>query len=513
MALTPTEEAQTRQLLDQLAALLSLATSEPTIISKLAATKVSLSDLSSVVTVNDTDLLLSRQGTDDKSVTVEKLKDFVKDSVSTVAFNDGTAASPSITNDGDLDTGFYFPAANTIGVTAAGVERLRFTTTGVGVNVATPAGAFDIAETVPTAGANGFYFKNLSDTTSNISMVRTSGSYSYNGVTGGVGQLYSSTSLALMADAVGGNNSILFSVGGAIRAQLQWDGKFGIGTTTPATTLDVNGDVTITDKIIHSGDTDTSIRFPAVDTVTVETGGVERMRVTSGGRIGVADASPPYKLSVIADPLVAAEDGIATRDAINRSVGIYRTGASFNTSGITGALGLIASGDSLAFIAGSLGGANPIIFSTGDTERVRIIGDGKVGIGTTSPSEQLHITGNFRIGSAVQATPTGSAPLYAARAWVNFNGTGTVAIRASGNVTSVTDNGTGDYTVNFTTAMPDENYSTVTASQWSTGAATNTTLSVSATNPPTSSAVRLINFNGNTGALSDPSYANVAIFR
>jgi hypothetical protein len=53
----------------------------------------------------------------------------------------------------------------------------------------------------------------------------------------------------------------------------------------------------------------------------------------------------------------------------------------------------------------------------------------------------------------------GTAPLYASRAWVNFNGTGTVAIRASGNVTSITDNGTGNYTVNFTTTMTDENYS------------------------------------------------------
>jgi hypothetical protein len=44
------------------------------------------------------------------------------------------------------------------------------------------------------------------------------------------------------------------------------------------------------------------------------------------------------------------------------------------------------------------------------------------------------------------------------RAWVNFNGTGTVAIRASFNVSSITDNGNGDYTVNFTNAMPDENY-------------------------------------------------------
>lgn len=62
------------------------------------------------------------------------------------------------------------------------------------------------------------------------------------------------------------------------------------------------------------------------------------------------------------------------------------------------------------------------------------------------------------INSAQFATVTGTAPIYPCRAWVNFNGTGTVAIRASGNVTSITDNGTGDYTVNFTTAMPDVNY-------------------------------------------------------
>lgn len=61
--------------------------------------------------------------------------------------------------------------------------------------------------------------------------------------------------------------------------------------------------------------------------------------------------------------------------------------------------------------------------------------------------------------SAQVATVSGTAPLYMCRAWVNFNGTGTVAINASGNVSSITDNGTGSYTVNFTTAMPDANYS------------------------------------------------------
>jgi hypothetical protein len=53
---------------------------------------------------------------------------------------------------------------------------------------------------------------------------------------------------------------------------------------------------------------------------------------------------------------------------------------------------------------------------------------------------------------------SGSAPIYACRAWVNFKGTGTVAIRGSGNVTSITDNAEGTYTVNFTTAMQDANY-------------------------------------------------------
>jgi hypothetical protein len=61
-------------------------------------------------------------------------------------------------------------------------------------------------------------------------------------------------------------------------------------------------------------------------------------------------------------------------------------------------------------------------------------------------------------------TATGSAPSYSARAWVNFNGTGTVAIRASGNVSSITDNGVGTYRVNLTSAMPDVNSSPIVSS-------------------------------------------------
>lgn len=48
---------------------------------------------------------------------------------------------------------------------------------------------------------------------------------------------------------------------------------------------------------------------------------------------------------------------------------------------------------------------------------------------------------------------------FTAKAWINFNGTGTVAIQADGNVSSITDNGTGDFTLNFSSAVADANYS------------------------------------------------------
>ena len=75
----------------------------------------------------------------------------------------------------------------------------------------------------------------------------------------------------------------------------------------------------------------------------------------------------------------------------------------------------------------------------------------------TSVTGTQSVSGNLSFNSGYGS----SAVAYGCRAWVNFNGTGTVAIRGSGNVSSITDNGVGDYTVNFTTAMPDTNYSAV----------------------------------------------------
>ena len=76
----------------------------------------------------------------------------------------------------------------------------------------------------------------------------------------------------------------------------------------------------------------------------------------------------------------------------------------------------------------------------------------------TSTTESTITAAKLEAKIRSQSNVTGTAPMFACRAWVNFNGTGTVAIRASGNVSSITDNGVGDYTVNFITAMQDADY-------------------------------------------------------
>ena len=95
---------------------------------------------------------------------------------------------------------------------------------------------------------------------------------------------------------------------------------------------------------------------------------------------------------------------------------------------------------------------------------------------------------------------------YAAKAWVNFNGTGTVAIRQSGNVSSITDGGTGIYTVNFTTALTDANYATVaTAGDSGRYLVTAPTLATSS--------VGLVLVQSSTGGALDTQALQVAAFR
>ncbi len=122
-------------------------------------------------------------------------------------------------------------------------------------------------------------------------------------------------------------------------------------------------------------------------------------------------------------------------------------------------------------------------------------------------------TGSFSGDLSFNSGYGSSAVAYGCRAWVNFNGTGTVAIRASGNVTSITDNGTGNYTVNFTISMPDVNFSiagyTVNpASRALVFGDVNTY----ATGSIRVSTGYITGFNGEATSI-DATYVNIAVFR
>jgi hypothetical protein len=258
---------------------------------------------------------------------------------------------------------------------------------------------------------------------------------------------------------------------------------------------------------IRGTDANTGIFFPAADTIAFSEGGVESMRIDSSGNVGIGTSSPNSRLDARTSGIT-----VANFQSTNANGG-YMTYVGGSTTYIGATLAFLGSGTSSDFgIVGT--GANNMVFGTSSAEKMRIDSSGNVGIGTSSPSYKLQVSGSrlyltnagntelmttnttgtvtggiqalsnqsVRVGSITNysteivannvpvATATSAgvfqfnsgygsvATVYGCRAWVNFNGTGTVAIRASGNVTDITDNGTGSYTVNLTTAMPDANY-------------------------------------------------------
>jgi hypothetical protein len=120
------------------------------------------------------------------------------------------------------------------------------------------------------------------------------------------------------------------------------------------------------------------------------------------------------------------------------------------------------------------------------------------------------------LSDGINSTSATNPILGSAKAWVSFDSTGTVTIRASYNVSSVTDNGIGDYTVNFTTAMPDANYAVCTASQSPAGSNRNLLAgnavsgSSIVTSNPTASNIRIVGF---TNTFADSAFNYLSIFR
>jgi hypothetical protein len=241
-----------------------------------------------------------------------------------------------------------------------------------------------------------------------------------------------------------------------------------IGGSTPAaisgTTITATGDVDVADKITHTGDTDTSIRFPAADTVTVETAGSERMRIAASGNVGIGTSSPIYKLDVIgtADGSIVSRVGNLSTGAASQAIVQIGTGATpkryvnLNTNYTSQYFQIFG-----ASIATSYQDFDTQIFrSSSGTERMRIDASGNVTIsGSLSKGsgsfkidhpvkpETHHLVHSFIEGPQADNIYRGKVTLVDGTATVNLDEAGRMTegtfIALNGNVQCFTTNEDG----------------------------------------------------------------------
>tara|TARA_R100001480_G_scaffold55552_1_gene68470 strand:+ start:10 stop:2049 length:2040 start_codon:yes stop_codon:yes gene_type:complete len=172
----------------------------------------------------------------------------------------------------------------------------------------------------------------------------------------------------------------------------------------PTASPTFTGDVTIPDKIVHDGDTNTAIRFADADTVTVETGGTERMRIDDSGRVNVAATTGNEKLNV------AGALGVSGASA-NFSGGNERALVDF-----TGTLARFG------HVNGASGSAKDVSILSGGGEKFRFGSSGQLGIGGAT------------YGTSGQVLTSGGAS--AAPSWVDASGGGSIGLTASGSITA-----------------------------------------------------------------------------
>jgi hypothetical protein len=153
-----------------------------------------------------------------------------------------------------------------------------------------------------------------------------------------------------------------------------------------------SGDLLIEDKIVHTGDTNTALRFPSADTITAETGGSERVRITSDGNLGVGDNSPDVRLHVTETVDVAYTVDTVTSEANNL---VKLENPSTTANAFSGMQFRVGSGADM-FVGAIQQSANAgdlyvVNQNAPNKELLRIKSTSKVGLGTNNPQLNLHI--------------------------------------------------------------------------------------------------------------------------
>lgn len=175
-----------------------------------------------------------------------------------------------------------------------------------------------------------------------------------------------------------------------------------VSNSLTTTNNNVTGDLTIADKIVHANDTNTAIRFPTADTVTVETSGSERFRINSSGNVGIGTIAPTTTLHV-ATPSTSGSTTEALRLQNNGTGANTKVEMSFVTTNtkygsIIAGYGTFA--PEMNFVLPGITQGN-FTFTSNTTEYLRINSSGNIGIGQASPSAKLDVVGDIEVNSNV----------------------------------------------------------------------------------------------------------------
>lgn len=228
--------------------------------------------------------------------------------------------------------------------------------------------------------------------------------------------------------------------------------------------------------------------------IQLNTSGLERMRIDSGGNVGIGTSSPSTQLHAMKvgnDSVLRLETDTAGKTAAVQMK--TSAGGFLHTVGVeTSPGGGLLTGSTAHAMVLATGGAKPIQFGVNDSLVMTI-----------------DASGNLKFNSGYGSVATA----YGCRAWINFSGSGGISMRGAGNVSSVTYHGTGDYTVNFTTAMPDVNYALSCTVQTVQGGNKGFILQSELAAPAAGSCRLMSLANGATTTFADNSYIFATFFR
>jgi hypothetical protein len=303
------------------------------------------------------------------------------------SFADGTAALPSITNTGDTNTGIYFPAADTIAFTEGGVESMRIDSSGnVGIGTASPTVKLQV-----TTASSAALPASSGTTLSAGTLIRLGSSAD---AAGGIGTIGLATN-QMWIQATDQTNL-------AVSYQLLLNpngGNVGIGTSSPATALEINGGSTAANFLLnvnagtYGKANDTSIEMATSADATPRmlfrvNGNNERMRIDSSGNVGIGTSSPSTEAAAARLALVGTAAQTASSLATSNTKAVLSLRANSN-SGYSLAFGTVVTTDEQYIQAVNFNGG------AASTNLLLQPYGGNVGIGTSSPSQKLTLASGF----------------------------------------------------------------------------------------------------------------------